>query len=95
MTDLALESLPADGLGLSVDAARTALRVSAMVAAACATAAAILGYQVMQRSRSARVALSVLAVPLVALYEVSLIAIWFTERKRNRENAKAGEVPAP
>ena len=29
-----------------------------------------------------------LAVPLVLLYEVSLIAIWFTERKRAREAAK-------
>jgi len=32
-----------------------------------------------------------LAVPLVALYEVSLIAIWFTERKR----AKAAEQASP
>ena len=30
-----------------------------------------------------------LAVPLVLLYEFSLIAIWFTERKRAREAAKA------
>jgi sec-independent protein translocase protein TatC len=30
-----------------------------------------------------------LAVPLVLLYEVSLIAIWFTERKRAREAGKA------
>jgi sec-independent protein translocase protein TatC len=30
-----------------------------------------------------------LAVPLVALYEVSLIAIWFTERKRARAAAAA------
>lgn len=29
-----------------------------------------------------------LAVPLVLLYEISLIAIWFTERKRAREAAK-------
>ena len=34
-----------------------------------------------------------LAVPLVLLYEVSLVAIWFTERKRNRAAAEAGEVP--
>jgi hypothetical protein len=60
----ALSDPPASGLGISVDGARAALRVCAMVAAACATAAAILGYQVLQRSRSARVALSVLAVPL-------------------------------
>jgi sec-independent protein translocase protein TatC len=30
-----------------------------------------------------------LAVPLILLYEVSLIAIWFTERKRARDAAKA------
>ena len=29
-----------------------------------------------------------LAVPLVLLYEVSLIAIWFTERRRSREAAR-------
>ncbi len=28
-----------------------------------------------------------LAIPLILLYEVSLIAIWFTERRRNREQA--------
>ncbi len=30
-----------------------------------------------------------LAVPLVVLYEISLIAIWFTEKKRAREASKA------
>lgn len=30
-----------------------------------------------------------LAVPLILLYELSLIAIWFTERKRAREAARA------
>lgn len=30
-----------------------------------------------------------LAVPLVLLYELALIAIWFTERRRNREAASA------
>jgi sec-independent protein translocase protein TatC len=29
-----------------------------------------------------------LAIPLVLLYEISLIAIWFTERRRARETAK-------
>lgn len=31
-----------------------------------------------------------LAIPLVVLYELSLVAIWFTERKRAREAAKPG-----
>ena len=35
-----------------------------MVAAGCATAAGILGYQVLRRSKSARLALTVLAAPL-------------------------------
>jgi sec-independent protein translocase protein TatC len=30
-----------------------------------------------------------LALPLVGLYEMSLVAIWFTERKRSRENLQA------
>ena len=30
-----------------------------------------------------------LAIPLVLLYEVSLVAIWFTERRRARDSAKA------
>jgi sec-independent protein translocase protein TatC len=35
-----------------------------------------------------------LAVPLVALYELSLVAIWFTERRRARETEAAGDAPA-
>jgi sec-independent protein translocase protein TatC len=31
-----------------------------------------------------------LAGPLVLLYELSLIAIWFTERRRARDATKAG-----
>jgi hypothetical protein len=43
---------------------QTLLRVAAMVLAASATATAILGWSALQRSKGARVALSVLAVPL-------------------------------
>ncbi|MFW2830661.1 twin-arginine translocase subunit TatC [Sphingomonas sp. ID0503] len=32
-----------------------------------------------------------LAIPLVLLYEITLIAIWFTERRRAREQAAAAE----
>lgn len=59
-----LSEPPADGLGLEVDTALTLIRVLAMVTGACAAATAILGWQVMQRSRPARLVLSVLAVPL-------------------------------
>lgn len=37
------------------------------------------------------ISMMLLAVPLVLLYEVSLIAIWFTEKRRAREAAKAAE----
>ena len=55
---------PGSDLGVGVDAVRGAIRTLAMVAAACATAAGILGYQVLRRSRSARVVVTVLAVPI-------------------------------
>lgn len=59
-----LSEPPGDGLGIGTDAVLTLLRTVAMVAAGCATAAGILGYHVLRRSRSARMALSVIAVPL-------------------------------
>ena len=60
----ALSEAPASGLGLTVGAVQQIIHVACLVAGGCAAAAAILGWQVLQRSRSARVALSVLAVPL-------------------------------
>ena len=59
-----LSSPPGSDLGVGVAGVQTMIRTFAMVAAGCATAAAILGYQVLRRSRSARLALTVLAVPL-------------------------------
>jgi hypothetical protein len=55
---------PGNDLGLGVQSILEIMRVFGMVAAGCATAAAILGYQVLRRSRSARLALTLLAVPL-------------------------------
>ncbi|MGH3362742.1 MAG: hypothetical protein ACRDOM_09835 [Nocardioides sp.] len=55
---------PGDGLGLGVTGALTALRVTAMVAAGCAAATAILGFHVLKGNNGARIGLSVLAVPL-------------------------------
>lgn len=59
-----LSEPPGDGLGMSADDVVTALRVLSMVAGACATAATILGVYVLRRSRSARLGLTVLALPL-------------------------------
>ena len=55
---------PGSGMGVSVESIITFLHTSAMVAAGCATAAAILGWHVLHRNRQARVALAVVAVPL-------------------------------
>jgi hypothetical protein len=59
-----LGDAPGNGLGLSVDSALTLLKVLSMVAAGCATAAGVLGWHVLRRHRGARIALTVIAVPL-------------------------------
>ncbi len=55
---------PGSGLGLTVPQALEWLRISAMVAAACATASGVLGFMVLRGDRGARIGLSVLATPL-------------------------------
>jgi hypothetical protein len=51
-------------LGIQVDDLLVVIKTLSLIAAGCATAMVILGYQSLQRSRSARLALTVLAVPL-------------------------------
>jgi hypothetical protein len=83
-----LSQPPGADLGLGVQGVLTALRTLGMVAAGCATAAAILGYQVLQRSRSARLVLTVLALPLFltgmatggflsSVVAASAVMLWF------------------
>lgn len=60
-----LASPTGSGLGLSVSEALSVMRVGLMVAGACAAAAAVLGVYVFQRNRAARLALSILAVPIL------------------------------
>jgi len=55
---------PGDELGLGVRGALTALRVVLTVTGVAAAATAVLGWYALQRSTGARLALSVLAVPL-------------------------------
>jgi hypothetical protein len=57
---------PVDGSGLTVSVLSDAIRILAMVAAGAATASAILGFQALRRSTSARLALTCLA-PLVVI----------------------------
>ena len=50
--------------GIELNDMLAVIRIVSMVAAGCATAMVVLGYQTLQRSRGARLALTVLAVPL-------------------------------
>ncbi|MGH3307908.1 MAG: hypothetical protein ACRDOX_09475 [Nocardioides sp.] len=59
-----LSEPPGAGLGLDVPGALVVLRTVSMVAAGCATVAAVLGFHVLRRNRSARLGLTVLAVPI-------------------------------
>jgi hypothetical protein len=59
-----LDQTSAKGVDLDLGTLMTIIKTLSMVAAGCATAMAILGYQTLQRSRSARLALTILAVPL-------------------------------
>jgi hypothetical protein len=61
-----LSEPPISGTGLSLESLKTTIRVLCMVAAAAATASAILGVQALRRSTSARLALTLLA-PLVLI----------------------------
>lgn len=59
-----LADAPGRDLGLSVEAMIQTLHAISVVAALCAVAAVALGWQVLQGSKRARIALSVVAVPL-------------------------------
>lgn len=59
-----LADAPFSSWGLTVNGTTELLRISCMVAAACACATAILGWYVRKPDRSARLGLSIFAVPL-------------------------------
>ena len=98
-----LSTPPGSDLGIGVDGVVNLLRTTAMVAAGCATAAGILGYQVLRRSKSARLALTVLAVPLFltgmvtggfvsSLVAASAVMLWL---QPSRDWFRDGTMPAP
>jgi hypothetical protein len=79
---------PGEELGISVSRAQFLLQIALMVAAATATATAILGWQVLQRSKGARIALTALAAPLfvtglasggiaAAVVTAAIAMLWF------------------
>jgi hypothetical protein len=59
-----LSEPPGEGLGLDVPGALVVLRTVSMVAAGCAAVAAVLGFHVLRRNRSARLGVTVVAIPL-------------------------------
>jgi len=63
-TEDMLSDSPMDGTGIGVEEWLSIMHTVSLVAAGCATAAAILGWHVLKRSRGARVGLSVVAIPL-------------------------------
>ncbi len=60
-----LSEPPGDGLGLSVDQVLDLVQLLSLVAGACAAAAAVLGWWVLKGSKGARLALAILALPLL------------------------------
>lgn len=94
-----LSEPPVNGLGLDFEAALTIVRIASMVAGGCAAAAVILGVHVLRRNRGARLALTVLALPiflsgpflggfLSSLVAVSAVLLWL-EPSRDWFNGKA------
>jgi hypothetical protein len=100
-----LSEPPGDGLGIGLQDALSAMRVLATMAAAFAATTAVLGYQVLRRSRAARVALTALAVPLFlaglvsggvasAVVLAAAVMLWF-EPARGWFDGRAGPAPSP
>lgn len=101
-----LASTTGAGLGISVSEALSAMRVGLMVAAACAAATAVLGVYALQRSRPARMALSVLAVPLLltapltggllgALVAAAILLLWSGQSRDWFAGRPVRQLPAP
>jgi len=97
---------PGDQLGLSLQGALMVLRVLLTVAAVTAAVSAILGWYVLQRSKAARLALTVLAVPLFltgfffqsggvfpALVAAAVVMLWFQPGRDWFDGSTRASVP--
>lgn len=82
-----LSEPPLNGLGIGVEQVLDVMHVLALLTGACAVAALVLGWHVLRGHRGARLALSVLAVPLLlagmgsggfftTLVAVSVVLLW-------------------
>jgi hypothetical protein len=100
-----------ESLDLGVQGGLRALRITLMVSAACAATTAVLGWHVLQRSRGARLAASVLAVPLflsglfigelvgglqlTAVVVAPIVMLWFQPARDWFDGVARAPVPTP
>ena len=78
--------------GIELNDMLAVIRIVSMVAAGCATAMVVLGYQTLQRSRGARLALTVLAVPLF-ISGLATGGYVSSARRGRRRDPVAGQRP--
>jgi len=101
-----LRSPSGEGLGLTMSQALTSMRVGLMIAGACAAATAVLGVYVLKPNRAARLALSILAVPILltapltngisgALVVVAILMLWSGPARDWFAGRPVREVQAP
>lgn len=101
-----LASPPGAGLDLDVEAVLTIIRALSMVAAGCAAAATVLGLHLLRGSRGARLAITVLAVPLFlsglaaggflsSLVAASAVLLWLEPSRDWFDGRPARQQPEP
>ncbi len=97
---------PGSDLGLGVESVLDLLYVVSMIAAGLGTAAAILGFYVLKRNRSARIGLSVLALPLfvcglvtggflASVVAASVAMLWLSPSRHWFAGTKPEAIKAP
>ncbi|MGZ6733122.1 MAG: hypothetical protein ACXVDH_00645 [Nocardioides sp.] len=93
------------GLGITVEGWLRILKVVGMITGACAAAAAILGWQTLQRSRTARIVLPVVALPMViaglaieplfaVVVAIAVVILWLPTASAWFDPDKRGRAPA-
>jgi hypothetical protein len=101
-----LSEPPGDGLGLSVDQVLDLIQLLSLVAGACAAAAAVLGWWVLKGSKGARLALAILAVPLLitglatggvvsSLVVAAAVMLWVQPARNWFDGRPPPTLPAP
>ena len=99
-----LSKPPGEDLGLSLDQVLDLIQLLSLIAGACAAAAGILGFWVLKGSKQARLALAVLAVPLLvtglatggfvsSLVAVSAVILWLQPARNWFEGRPPPEIP--